>query len=207
MEHHFGPIDDPFTFYFTPILVFFSLLTFPLGVSALSAPLTVKSSPNNPSNKIVGQANTVNYKTKSSKPLHIRLKEQLGNDNILSQEILPAEYPIVPLWLVPSVQCCTTNISKKNSSPQQIQAQFLEHDYKHRKDYKIYADGSKSNDGVGCAVVTEEISEVARLPNFASSFTAELSAIVHGLKNVHNTKRKSFVIYSDSRSAIQAICK
>ena len=96
---------------------------------------------------------------------------------------------------------------KKNIPPEQVRTRFLEHDGQHANDIKIYINGSKSNEGVGCAVVTCEQSGLAQLPDAASSFTAELTALVHALKQVSNTKAKNFVIYTDSKSAIDAICK
>ena len=56
-------------------------------------------------------------------------------------------------------------------------------------------------------MVTREESGLARLPNSASPFTAELTAIVHALKHIYTTKAKNFVIYTDSKSAIDAISK
>ena len=166
----------------------------------------VKSCMENPSNKLIGQTLSINYKA-NSKPFQVRLKEQLGNQDILSQKILPVTFSKHPPWLAPPVVCCATNIIKKDIPPEQVKARFLEHDRQHANDMKIYTDGSKSNEGVGCAIVTSEQSGLARLPDAASSFTAELTALVHALKQVSNTRAKSFVIYTDSKSAIDAICK
>ena len=166
----------------------------------------VQSSPENPSNKLIGQTLSINYKV-NSKPFQVRLKEQLGNQDLLNQKIQPVTFSNHPPWLAPPVVCCSTSISKKNSPPEQVRARFLEHDRQHAKDFKIYTDGSKSDEGVGCAIVTREQSGVARLADAASSFTAELTAIVHALKQISNTRAKNFVIYTDSKSAIDAICK
>ena len=43
------------------------------------------------------------------------------------------------------------------------------------------------------------------LPDKSSVYTAELSAIRMALELIHRLKQKSFVIYSDSVSSLQAI--
>ena len=105
------------------------------------------------------------------------------------------------------MECCSVNISKKNSSPQEIKAKFLEHDRELTKDFKIFTDGSKSNEGTGCAIIMRDQHKVGRLPNAASSFTAEITALVHALKEASKINASKFVIYTDSKSAIDAICK
>ena len=64
---------------------------------------------------------------------------------------------------------------------------------------------SKSVEGVGLAVVTEDSCEAAKLPNVASIYTAELSAINRALALVHRTNKKNFVIYADSKSALESL--
>ena len=71
--------------------------------------------------------------------------------------------------------------------------------------FKIFTDGSKSVEGVGLAVVTRASCEVAKLPSMSSIYTAELSAINTALALVHKTNRKNFVIYSDSKSALEGL--
>ena len=168
--------------------------------------MRVKSSPNNPSNKIINQTLSFRYQV-NSKPFQIRLKEQLGNNDLMQDKIMPVQFSQHPPWMIPTVERCATDICKKNTPPQEVKAKFLEHDRKHTKDYKIFTDGSKSNDGVGCAVVTEEFSNLGRLPDSASSFTAELTAMVHALREASSARSKKIVIYTDSKSVIDSISK
>ncbi|XP_076045036.1 uncharacterized protein LOC143027585 [Oratosquilla oratoria] len=166
----------------------------------------IKSTPENPTFKLIYQNLSVNYRA-NTKPLHVRSKDQLGNGSFLDEHILPVKYPDNPPWLVPQVERCSVNIVKKNSPPEVVRAKFLEHDRQHVKDFKIFTDGSKSNEGVGCAVVTRDHSRLGRLSNAASSFTAELTGIVHALKEASLTKAKKFDIYTDSKSAIDVVCQ
>ena len=73
------------------------------------------------------------------------------------------------------------NIVKKNKSEDEIRAAFLAHDCSHFHQEKIFTDGSKSPDGVGCAVVYGNSIFQAKLPDNTSVFIAELTAIIQAL--------------------------
>lgn len=74
--------------------------------------------------------------------------------------------------------------------------------YKH-----IYTDGSKRDDGVGCAfyVTDPEYSEGYKLHDLASVYTAELTAIKEALKWILSNKINKAIILSDSQSALQCL--
>ena len=144
-------------------------------------------------------------KPRSSKPFQIRLAEQVMEKSLLSQKILEIDHPNVPPWQIPQINSCVKGISKKTQSPEEIKVRFLEHDQVHKNYVKIYTDGSKSPNGVGCAVVHKDGSHVGKLSDYASVFTAELKAILEALKLINQSKYKKFVIYTDSSSAITAL--
>ena len=83
-----------------------------------------------------------------------------------------------------------------------VRAKFLEHDATHSNQTKIYTDGSKSGCGVGCAVIHEGTAYAAKLPDTASIFTAELTAVLKSLEYVDKMKGRNFTIYSDCYSAL-----
>ena len=68
-------------------------------------------------------------------------------------------------------------------------------------------DGSKLGNGVGCAVIHEDTAYVSKLPDYASVFTAELTAVATALDQVYNSSDPNFVVYCDSRSTLEAIKK
>ena len=70
---------------------------------------------------------------------------------------------------------------------------------------EIYTDGSKTGECVACAVICGNQIKSMRLPDKSSMYTAELSAIRMALELIRRLKEKSFVIYSDSLSTLQAI--
>ena len=93
-------------------------------------------------------------------------------------------------------------------TPSHHKQHSVEHIQRKGPHYAIYTDGSKSSNGTGCAAVSFNKQSQYSLPKDATVFTAELTAIILAIdiinmvKDNQNTK---YVIYSDSRSAIEAI--
>ena len=71
--------------------------------------------------------------------------------------------------------------------------------------FPSYTDGSKSSEGVVCASVFPDFDVFVSLPVVASIFTAESCAIFLALSRISFHTSDNFVIYSDSRSALQAL--
>ena len=94
---------------------------------------------------------------------------------------------------------------RKDTSDHVVKAMFLEHDVVHDHDYKIFTDGSKSDEGVGFAAVADDFCDVAKLSPSASIFTAEISAIIDAMDVAYHSNHKSIVIYSDSKSALESL--
>ena len=165
----------------------------------------IESNTENPSNKILHQQDDSKFKPRSSVPFQIRLNQTTNDRSLISQKILELAPPIVPPWLIPRAEICEKYITKKDSNDEMLRKSFLEHDETHEGAFKIYTDGSKSTEGVGLAVVTDNSCDVAKLPNYASIYTAELCAINRALTLVHYSSRRKFVIYSDSKSALESL--
>ena len=70
----------------------------------------------------------------------------------------------------------------------------------------IFTDGSKDGDKTAAAFICQSFEFSKRLPDKASIFTAELEAIVSALHYIKITvKNNKFVVFSDSKSALQAL--
>lgn len=168
----------------------------------------LRSSVDNPAISVFRQCDSSRFaRPLSSKPFQIRLNEEVEDQNLISQKVVEKGHMKVPPWLIPEPICCDKTVSRKNKSEEEIQAKFLAHESSHSKQEKIYTDGSKYPDGVGCAVAHRNEIFQARLPNSASILTAELTAIIHALKIASRSKKRDFVIFSDSYSAISALKK
>ena len=75
---------------------------------------------------------------------------------------------------------------------------------------KIFTDGSKSINGVGCAFVVyhqnvEAHHEEYQLPTWCSVYQAELTAIEHAIRFTRSRPETCISIFSDSRAAILAV--
>ena len=170
--------------------------------------MRIKSAHKNPSRDILEKTNSKPYKGKRcSKPFHVRLNEEVQENSIKEQKIDEIDHPEIPPWFIPNPKICEKEISKKNESQEEIKAKFLDHDAIHKNDSKLFTDGSKSEAGVGCAIIHDGTSYLAKLPDHASVFTAELTAINGALDLIYNSDKKSFTIYSDSKSAINSLKK
>ena len=69
----------------------------------------------------------------------------------------------------------------------------------------VYTDGSKANDTVAAAAVYGQHVLTKRLPDEASVFSAELLAIMLALKLIVKKVRGNAIIFSDSKSSLQAL--
>ena len=75
----------------------------------------------------------------------------------------------------------------------------------HEGDVHIYTDGAMNEISVECSAVSIIGSEKMKLMTESSIFTAELCGILNGLKIVNRTHNGTFVIFCDSRSALQVV--
>ena len=64
-----------------------------------------------------------------------------------------------------------------------------------------------SGNGVGCAVIHKNTANVSKLLDYASVFTAELTAIATALDQVFSSSDSNSVMYCDSRSTLKAVEK
>ena len=110
-------------------------------------------------------------------------------------------------WQITNIHFCKelVTIKKKDIASTHFYSLFQKHFHEHRRSVPIFTDGSKSKLGVGLAVVMRDFYVSCRLPNEVSIFYAELYAILIALKLIMTIDERSFVIVSDSRSALMAL--
>ena len=142
-------------------------------------------------------------------PFPIRATRLLAATNINISLAQPAI--LSPPWTMGKIRVCyhLTHLSRRyNHTPSHYLQLALEHIQRKGPHYAIYTDGSKSSAGVGCAAVSADVISKFSLPKEASIFTAELTAIFMALNQIKTKENKlstTFIIYSDSKSAIEAI--
>ena len=139
-------------------------------------------------------------------PFNIRLDLMLSEFSI-HPNISTIRYSKKAPWRLPIVKFCRdlTLLKKAEYSDSYIRNMFLEHFSEHGNCTPIFTDGSKSEEGVGFAVVYPDKIEKRRLPNETSIFSSELYAILLALKRIFTMPQEHFVIVSDSQSALMAI--
>ena len=153
--------------------------------------MRIKSAPKSPSLQVLKDDTSSQRfrgsRTRSSKPFQVRLNEDVADTNLKSQRIQKVEHSEIPPWLVLEVCVCDKPVTKKNLSEEEVRSRFLEHDAVHLGQTKLYTDGSKSGNCVGCAVIHEDTAYISKLPDYASVFTAELTAVATALDQVYNS--------------------
>ena len=97
---------------------------------------------------------------------------------------------------------------KERTNPVTYQQSYFELISDNPSYHIFFTDGSKTNDGVAAAAVSSRNYKkpyACRVPGDSSIYTAELQAILLALKHVYHSKEKSFLILSDSLSALQVV--
>ena len=151
--------------------------------------MRIKSAPKNPSLQVLKDDTSSQrfQRSRSSKPFQVQLNEDVADTNLKSQRIQKVKHSEIPPWLVPEVCVCDKPVTKKNLSEEEVRSRFLEHDAVYFSQTKLYMDGCKSGNGVGCAVIHEDTAYVSKLPYYASVFMAELTAVATALDQVYNS--------------------
>ena len=110
----------------------------------------------------------------------------------------------IPPWKLPSVKYCNCLVSfKKDSSDDVVRHHFLNHLESDDSSVFVFADGSRSNAGVGSEIVFPDFNYCGVLPANASVFTSELYNILTTLKRIVHYENNSNTIFSDSKSVLE----
>lgn len=147
----------------------------------------------------------------AAKPLKIRVNALIQNTNIKIDNVFINQPKIPPPWQIKkiTVHYELTLYDKVNTNPNLIKTILLDIINSCEEPACIYTDGSKMNSKVGCAIHDGIITKKWRLQDSASIFTAELYAILMALEHIQSTynkqKHTTFLILTDSLSAVQAI--
>ena len=174
-----------------------------LSLRYITRALTSKSNPNykymkRPMDRAIN-------KPTLPKPLEVRLQNESSNVGILTTPIAQIGFAKTPPWRKPHVEICQAVGGKKSSEI--MKREFLKHSNEHQEKNIIYTDGSKSADGVGCAVVAGDATIKKKLPSSCSAFTAEMFAVLTAVKHVFNSgiQGENFLIYTDCSSVLASL--
>ena len=137
----------------------------------------------------------------------LRMQLLLTGTPFSSLNVLPFRPPLYPPWLLPYPKVCKSILpsSKSSCPPEALHAEFVAHLESHSSAVPIYTDGSKTSHATGFAVLFPSQSYQYCLPQVAGILTAELYALLKAVEHVHSHNHSTFVIFSDSLSALRLL--
>ena len=140
----------------------------------------------------------------------VRSQEAVTNCNIDTSYIMKENEYDDPPWITGRISICNemTQYIKKEVPTNILRNIYQNHIQQHNANtYKLYTDGSKTEQGVAFAVYSEDFSTSKRVSNSTSIFTAELYGILEAINYSANVAEENILIATDSKSSIQAIRK
>ena len=119
------------------------------------------------------------------------------------------EFPETPPWTYPTAMVSLTLSYAKKDQTDPSMYLSLHNEVKDvfRNYDSIYTDSSVSDDKAAAAAVIDNHSSIEHLPDKSSIFSAELHVLYLALDRVETADddERNFIIFSDSKSALQAI--
>ncbi|GBN81748.1 hypothetical protein AVEN_191940-1 [Araneus ventricosus] len=82
---------------------------------------------------------------------------------------------------------------------------FYYHRQQHKDFNSAFTDGSKTANHVGSAVVFNTFTVTEKLHEYCTVFTAEVYAILLALNVIGTSQDKKWIIYTDSKSSVEAL--
>ena len=167
--------------------------------------------PSNPAHEVTFPPNYVNlYEQipKAIKSFGIRISPLLESANIKPQNIEKHFTPNIPAWCIktPEILFDLHSGKKSESNPHILKDDFRKMQSRYKNYQQIYTDGSKKDSKVGCAVSSDNHSNMQRIPDDSSIFTAEAKAVDLALDFISTCDANNkFIIFSDSLSVLKAM--
>ncbi len=137
----------------------------------------------------------------------IRYQDAVKDLKLHPENIAKFQFPEIPPWtLTPlNINLEIVHAKKSNTNPAFYQAAHKEI-VEHCPGYNvIYTDGSLSGSKAASAAVLGDEAFTVRLPDKSSIFTAEMYALLIAFQQIEKSSKKHFIIFSDSKSALQAL--
>lgn len=146
--------------------------------------------------------------TNLRKPLSIRLRKEMSDNNISPDSIIQYETCLTPPWSLQNyeIDTCLTAYEKKETP--EIVYRNLFNELIHTdnpNNSQIYTDASKTSTGVGLAVIHNSSTQSFQLNSHSSIYTAEYIALLKGVQTAVNTNYDRIDICSDSLSVLSNI--
>ena len=147
---------------------------------SLQYAIRLAANPSNPAHEVTLPPNYVDlYEQKAIKSFGIRISPLLESANIKPQNLEKHFTPNIPAWCMkqPEILFDLHSGKKSDSNPHILIDDFRKLQNRYKKYQQIYTDGSKEDSKVGCAVISDNHSNMQRIPDDSSIFTAEAKAV------------------------------
>lgn len=151
-----------------------------------------KKTKNNPENQYL------------NKYIHKAVKENINLKNILKRKPY-----ILPPWITKfNVNLSIAKFKKENKASifyKNLLKNILDD---HQNNELIYSDASKTNNGVGLSIISNNLIMLHRYPLHSSIFTTESLAIYKTIEHIHNNTENlhtNYTILSDSLSSFNVV--
>jgi ribonuclease HI len=172
--------------------------------------IKLKSNPRNPTYNVVFNPSYKELflrKPRVIPPFSLRCGDDVVCLNVDLKSIGRHEVSPIPPWTRhdPTYNYELAADKKASTIPDIFKSKYGEIKDRHPRFNCLYTDGSKNADKVAAAVVSEDDVVSCRLPDQASIFTAELTAIDLALNVIEREGYWRYIIFTDSLSAMQAL--
>ena len=178
---------------------------------SLQYAIRLAANPSNPAHEVTFPPNYVDLyeqKPKAIKSFGIRISPLLKSANIKPQNIEKHFTPNIPAWCMkpPEILFDLHSGKRSESNPHILKDDFRKMQSRYKNYQQIYTDGSKEDSKVGCAVISDNHSNMQRIPDHSSIFTAEAKAIDLALDFISTCDANNkYIIFSDSLSVLKAM--
>lgn len=172
--------------------------------------LRISSTPNNPTYHYIFDNRYHELYTKKLKlpsPLYVTIKKYLPSISTQKVIIIERKQDKIPPWRTktPEIDTILADCNKNLKSNLEHKTKFLELNRKYTFCKKFFTDASKSKQGVGYAIITDDNIIKKRLPTQTSIFTAKAYTVYDAIKHIYTSVSQDHAIYTDSMSVIQAL--
>ena len=176
---------------------------------AIQYTLKLSAHPENPTYKCVFDPQykeLYEAKEKSIRSFGLRIEPILADKHILENTIIET-IPDIPPWTLtpPIINFDMTKAKKSDTSEILYLSKFNEIKAIFSDYNPIYTDGSKTDDAVASAAVTVDRTISKAYNKNLSIFSAEIGAIELALNEIAKSKEQKHIIFSDSKSVLQAL--
>ena len=141
------------------------------------------------------------------KPFCSRTKDLFAKSNLPMRSVMRVDSASSPPWesAIPQIDVSLSAVKKGDLLPLESRCRALEHLSSYGGYKFTFTDGSKTEEGVGCAFVSGNDTRSFSLPEHSSVFSAELVAIHKALSFIEVSDETSHLILSDSLSSLLAL--